>query len=158
MASTEDPVPDVPPPPAGTTTVTTTPPLFGLFGGASTTTSIAATADTANAAVAATQTTAAPPPPSPTTTQVVIGETTKTFLWAFTVALTACALYLAAQNVGVIVPVWVLLLLAFVPFTGWISTVLLIGTTIFGGRVNVEVLRGRTLSEVFGIRSAPKPV
>lgn len=157
MASS-DPVPDVPPAqPPGTTTVTTTPPLFGLFGGSATTTTIPATPETSAAA----QTIVMPPStqtPSPKTTQVVLGEVTSTFIWVFTVALTACALYLAAQNVGVIVPVWVLLLLAFVPFTGWISTLLLIGTTMFGGRANVNSLRGRTLSEVFGIRSAPKSV
>jgi hypothetical protein len=155
MAST-DPVPDVPPT-TGTTTVTTTAPLFGLFGGSSSTTTIPATPETTAAAVTSV-TPPQPEQPSPKTTQMVIGEVTSTFLWAFTVALTACTLYLAALNVGVTVPVWVLLLLAFVPFTGWISAILLIGTTIFSGPVNVNVLRGRTLSEVFGIRTAPKSI
>lgn len=163
-----DPVPDVPPSttgpaPPGTTTVTTTPALFGLFGGSSSTTTIAATPETANAAVTATQanTPTPTPPATPTTASVVIGEVASTFRWALGTAIAACALYLVTQRTGIAIPVWILLLFSFVPYMTWISVFLLILTTMFGGMVNVDSLRGRTLSEVFGIRAAapiPKPI
>lgn len=146
--SSSDPVPDVPP--TGTTTVTTSPPLFGLFGGSSSTTTISATP------------VVSPPPPSPTssptTAQTVIGETTKTFFWAFGVAVGACALYLVSLQTGIQVPVWVLLLIALVPYTTWFALLALLITTVFSGRVSLDPLRGRMLSEVFGIRSGPKPI
>lgn len=153
--SSSDPVPDVPP--TGTTTVTTTPPLFGLFGGSSATTTISVTPETASAAVSA----VSPPPSttsSPTTAQTVIGETTKTFFWAFGVAVGACALYLVSLQTGIQVPTGVLLLIALVPYTTWFALLALLITTVFSGRVSLDPLRGRMLSEVFGIRSGPKPI
>jgi hypothetical protein len=161
-----DPVPDVPPSttgpaPPGTTTVTTTPALFGLFGGSASTTTIAATPETANAAVSATQASApTPTPPStPSTTSVVIGEVASTFRWVLGSAIAACALYLVTQRTGIAIPVWILLLFSFVPYMTWISVILLIFTTMFGGMVDVNSLRGRTLSEVFGIHATvAKPI
>jgi hypothetical protein len=141
--------------------VTTTPALFGLFGGSASTTTIAATPETANAAVSATQASApTPTPPStPSTTSVVIGEVASTFRWVLGSAIAACALYLVTQRTGIAIPVWILLLFSFVPYMTWISVILLIFTTMFGGMVDVNSLRGRTLSEVFGIHATvAKPI
>lgn len=89
----------------------------------------------------------------------MIGEVASTFRWALGTAIAACALYLVTQRTGIAIPVWILLLFAFVPYMTWISVFLLILTTMFGGMVNVDALRGRTLSEVFGIRGAvAKPI
>lgn len=91
----------------------------------------------------------------------MIGEVASTFRWALGTAIAACALYLVTQRTGIAIPVWILLLFSFVPYMTWISVFLLILTTMFGGMVNVDSLRGRTLSEVFGIRAAapiPKPI
>lgn len=141
--------------------MTTTPALFGLFGGSASTTTIAATPETANAAVSATQASApTPTPPStPSTTSVVIGEVASTFRWVLGSAIAACALYLVTQRTGIAIPVWILLLFSFVPYMTWISVILLIFTTMFGGMVDVNSLRGRTLSEVFGIHATvAKPI